>query len=309
MIYTITLNPTLDITFIVDRIEQEGSYKACEVIKTPGGKGINVSRALMSMGVDSICMGLMGGFPGEEATELLQREGLILQMVKIANDTRTNVVILGREDCKELIIRAEGPLVVEEETRKLTDLFLRIVHSPEILVLSGSLPPSVNSDIYYSLIKGAKERGALVVLDTSGEPLELGVKALPDLIKPNRKELEGLAGRDFSDEGEMIDYCRELNSKGIPRVLVSMGHEGAILVTGQGVWRGTVPAIDEDSVGAGDSMVAGFVIGLTQAKTIEETFRTALACSVSAVLNSGPWLSEPETYKKACSMIEVTRIL
>lgn len=308
MIYTITLNPTLDITFVLDRIEPEGSYKAREVIKTPGGKGINVSRALMAMGVDSICMGLMGGFPGEEATELLQQEGLILQMVKIASDTRTNVVILGREDCRELIIRAEGPMVKEEETKRLTDLFLRIVHSPEILILSGSLPPSVNSDIYYSLIKGAKERGALVVLDASGEPLELGVKALPDLVKPNKKELEGLAGRSFRDEGEMIDYCRELNSVGIPRVLVSMGHEGAILVTSEGVWRGTVPVIDEDSVGAGDSMVAGFVMGLTQMKTVEETFHTALACSVSAVLNSGPWLSEPESYKRACSMVEVKRI-
>lgn len=308
MIYTITLNPTLDITFVVDRVEPEGSFKAREVIKTPGGKGINVSRALMSMGVDSTCMGLMGGFTGAEATELLQQEGLILQMVKIANATRTNVVIFGREDCRELIIRAEGPIVEEEETRKLTDLFLRIAHSPEILILSGSLPPSVSSDIYHALIKGAKERGALVVLDASGEPLKLGINALPYLIKPNRRELEELAGRSFKDEDDIIGYCRELNETGVEHVLVSMGHEGAILITGDGAWRGIVPAIDEDSVGAGDSMVAGFVIGLTEMKTIEDTFHTALACSVSAVLNPGPWLSEPESYEKAYSMVEVKRI-
>ncbi|MBN1288537.1 MAG: 1-phosphofructokinase [Actinobacteria bacterium] len=307
MIYTITLNPTLDITYVVDRIEPEGSFKAREVIKTPGGKGINVSMALMAMGVDSICMGLMGGFSGEEATELLQKEGLILQMVKIANATRTNVVILGRDDCKELIIRADGPVVEEEETEKLTGLFLRIAHSPEILVLSGSLPRSVNSDIYRSLIRGAKERGAKVFLDASGEPLRLGIEAAPYLIKPNKRELEELAGRSFKDNDEIIDFCRNLNAGGIERVVVSMGAGGAILVTGEGVWRGTVPVVREDTVGAGDSMVAGFAVGLTRSESVEETFRTALAYSVSAVMNSGPWLTEPETYRKAYPLVRVER--
>ncbi|MBN2168284.1 MAG: 1-phosphofructokinase family hexose kinase, partial [Actinobacteria bacterium] len=291
MIYTITLNPTLDITYVVDSVKPEGSFKAREVIKTPGGKGINVSKALMSMGVDSTCMGLMGGYSGQEATELLQKEGLILQMVKIASDTRTNVVIFGRDNCSELIIRAEGPTVEEEETQKLADLFLRIANAPEVLVLSGSLPRSVRNDIYYSIIQGAKERGAKVFLDASGEPMKLGIEAVPYLIKPNKKELEELAGRTFKGEEEVIDYSHELNRSGIEMVLVSMGREGAILVTGEGTWKGVVPVIKEDTVGAGDSMVAGFAFGLTCSKSLEETFHMALAWSVSAVMNAGPWLT------------------
>ena len=165
MIYTVTMNPTLDITFELEEITFGEPVKAQRVIATPGGKGINVSRALRNMGVDSVAMGLLGGYRGEEVLDLLQKEGLILQVVKIKNPTRTNITILGLKDGNELAIRAAGPVVEEEETDRLVGLMLERAQAPEVLVLSGSLPPGVQPDIYRSLIGECRQKGIRVILD------------------------------------------------------------------------------------------------------------------------------------------------
>ncbi len=157
MIYTVTLNPTLDITFELEEILFGEPVKAVGVTRTPGGKGINVSRALRNMGVDSVAMGLLGGYRGEEVLDLLQKEGLILQVVKIKNETRTNITILGKKDGRELSIRAAGPLVETEETERLTEMLLEKAQAPEVLVLSGSLPKGVKADIYHAIITEGKK--------------------------------------------------------------------------------------------------------------------------------------------------------
>jgi len=150
MIYTVTLNPTLDITYVLDKFEFGEPVKAVQVLKSPGGKGINVSRALRAMGTDSVTMSVAGGHVGDEVLDLLQAEGLILQIVRIKNETRTNVIIIGQRDGKELMIRAAGPPVEKTETERISNLVFQIAQAPEVLVLSGSLPPGVQDDIYYS---------------------------------------------------------------------------------------------------------------------------------------------------------------
>jgi 1-phosphofructokinase family hexose kinase len=308
MIYTITLNPTLDITYVLERIEFGEAVRAKEVIKTPGGKGINVSRALRSMGVESVAMGMMGGYAGEEAINLLQQEGLILQIVRIKNETRTNVIVIGDQDDRELMIRAEGPVVDTRETERLTDFFFRLSGAPDAVVLSGSLPRGVPEDVYYSIIEKGKARGAIVVLDASGEPFKQGIEAGPSLIKPNREELEELAGEKLETEDDVIAFCRKLLNKGIMMIAVSLGEDGALLVTADYVLKGKVPKQEGDTVGAGDSMVAGLLIGLIEDKPIEETFRMGLACGVSAVANHGPGLCEPVSFEKLLPGVRVERL-
>jgi 1-phosphofructokinase family hexose kinase len=282
--------------------------RALEVLKSPGGKGINVSRALRAMGTDSVAVAMIGGYVGEEVLDLLHGEGLILQIAKIKSDTRTNVIVLGQSDNKELVIRAAGPPVADTETEKVTNLIFQIAQAPEILVLSGSLPPGVDDDIYYSITMEGKSRGSKVVIDSEGPPLAEGVKASPYLIKPNIMELEELADRTLDGEREVIDYARTLNARGVEIVVVSLGDRGALLVTGDTALRGTVPAVQADTVGAGDSMVAGLVMGLVQGLPLERVFRIGLASSVSAVLNDGPGLAEPETFAKAFPQVKVELI-
>jgi len=308
MIYTITLNPTLDITYVLEEISFGEPVTALEVLKSPGGKGINVSRALRSMGMDSVATTIVGGYAGEEFLDLLQKEGLILQVVKIGSETRTNVVVYGRDDGKELVIRAAGPPVEETETEKISSFIFDVAGNPEVLVLSGSLPPGVKDDIYFHLIKEAKLRGIRTVLDSDGEPFRHGIEAGPYLIKPNLAELKWLAGGELGDEKAVLEYCGGLVDDGVEIVAVSLGGGGAMMVTHKGAWKGTVPAVAENTVGAGDSMVAGLLIGIVQSRPLEEVFHTGLACGVSAVMNPGPGLCEPDTYKEVYPKIEVQKI-
>src|SRR5450830_538752 len=308
MIYTVTLNPTLDITYVLERISFGEMVKALEVLKSPGGKVINVSRALRSIGMDSVATTIVGGYVGEEVLDLLQKEGLILQIVKIDNETRTNVVVYGRKDEKELVIRAAGPPVKDTETEKIISFIFNVAISPELLVLSGSLPPGVKKDIYFSVIKEARSRGIKVLLDSYGEPFRFGVEAGPYLIKPNRVELQYLAGRELRDEAAIREYCESLLENGLEVVVVSLGRDGAMMVTREGTWKGNVPVIAENTVGAGDSMVAGLLMGIVQSKPLEEMFRMGLACGVSAVMNPGPGLCEPGTYKEAYPEVEVQEV-
>lgn len=308
MICTLTLNPALDITYVLEKVDFGDPERALEVIKTPGGKGINVSRALEGLGVESITMGLVGGFVGEEVLALVQDAGLRPRGIKIRNETRANVIILGKNDGRELAIRAEGPLVERAETNRLIWILLEETQECEFMVLSGSLPLGVSDNIYYSLIEVGKESNIKFILDTSGTPLRKGIEAGPYLIKPNLQELRNLAGEELADDESIIEFGMELSAKGIEVVVVSLGGDGAIMISGDEAWRGRVPFIPGDTVGAGDSMVAGMVMGLVERESLESVFRRGLACGFSAVANSGPGLCEPDTYRRGLEEASVERI-
>lgn len=306
MIYTVTLNPTLDITYLLEGFSFERPLQAIGAQKSPGGKGINVSRALRGMGDDSVAIGLIGGFTGQEVRALLLHEGLDLRFIEIANETRTNVVLLGRDDGRELVIRSAGPAVSAEESGEFIDLIFDVVQPPGYLVLSGSIPPGIRDDVYADLISQGKARGMKTVLDSDGKALEEGVKAGPDLIKPNREEMERLAGRELADRDDVVSFAREVVAGGVEAVAVSLGRRGALMVDSRGAWLGEVPPIDnEDTVGAGDSMVAGLLMGLSRSLPLQEAFRMGLACGVSAVLNPGPVLCTPATYAEALKRVKV----
>ena len=308
MIYTVTLNPTLDITYFLERLSFGEVARALEVERTPGGKGINVSRALHAMGVDSIAMGLVGGYSGNEVLSRLQDEGIILQIVRIDDETRTNIVILGRDDGRELVIRSAGPPVEPAAVERIRYLLFGEAQRPEAVVLSGSLPPGVGDDTYATLIAEGTSIGSLMILDAEGECLRKGIEAHPHLIKPNRIELEGLAGRRLGGDREILEFASELNSSGIRVVAVSLGGDGALLVTREEAWRGYVPEVEADTVGAGDSMVAGLVLGMTRGETPEQTLRMGLAYSLSAVMNSGPGLTQPAIHERAYELVRVERM-
>ncbi len=309
MIYTVTLNPTLDITYVVEELKPDETNIASQVIKGPGGKGINVSRALHNMRVDSLALALIGGFTGTEVEFLLHKEGLLLWLVRISNETRTNVVVLNQADGTEMNITAQGPRIKPVEHQTLTRILDEITQSPGHLVLSGSLPPAVHPDIYDHLIRKAKSKGLTAVLDTSGEPLRAGIMSGPDLIKPNRRELENLVGRELESEDALLEAAASVVASGVGTVVVSLGEDGALMVDAEHAWRGRGPKIQgQETVGAGDSMVAGLLMGMLGEKPKEEIFRTGLACGTAAVMSPGQQLVKPGTFKRALPRIKVEEI-
>ncbi len=309
-IYTVTLNPTLDITYTIEEFVFGQPVKASQMVKCPGGKGINVSLALHAMGTESVAVALIGGHTGEEVRETLREMGLNFQFIKIENETRTNVIVLSRRDGRELIIRSAGPGVREKETEEVRALISRVARPPGFLVLSGSLPPGIKDDIYASLVAYGKSQGMKTALDADGDALRKGIQACPHLIKPNVEELSRLAGRSLSGVEEILDYARELVKGGVDTVAVSMGGEGGLLVNKYGAWLGEVEKVPrEETVGAGDSMLAGLITAMIQGKSTQEILFMGLAYGVSAVLNTGPGLCEPKTYAKARQMVKVRRLL
>lgn len=308
MLYTVTMNPTMDLTFVTERIAFGEPLRALQVQRTPGGKGINVSRALRSMEIDSVALAMVGGFVGDELVFLLREEGLDLEVVRLEGDTRVNVVVLGEEDKSELAIWAMGPEVTESELQQMVELMLSREGAVDLLVLSGSLPPGVDDGFYQRVIVEAGRRGIRTVLDSRGEPLKKGVEGAPYMIKPNLDELSGLAGRSLSGDDEVVGFAKELLGAGVVLVVVSMGRHGALMISHEGVWKGKVLPLAEDTVGAGDSMVAGLVAGITRGLPVDKAFHEGLAFSLSAVMNEGPGLTEPKTYGEAYSLVRIDKV-
>ncbi len=306
MIHTVTLNPTLDITYVLAELRTEANNVALEVIKTPGGKGINVSRALHNMGVSSLALGLIGGFTGVEVEHLLKQEGLELRMVSIANETRTNIYILNQQDSTELSITTLGPAITPPEHEELIGAIGEICRSPGYLVLSGSVPPRVEPQVYEELIASAKAEGMVTVLDSAGKPLAAGLRAGPDIIKPNRGELESLVGKELATVSETAAAGRVLVEGGVGMVVISLGHDGAVLVTEEAALHATGPVVTgHQTTGAGDSMVAGLLVAHSQGLSPVEMLRLAVGYGTAAVINPGPNLTQPDILEKVLPEIQV----
>lgn len=309
MIYTVTLNPTLDITYVVSDLKADRNNQAKRVLKSPGGKGINVSRALHNMRTDSVALALIGGYTGTEVEYLLRKEGLLIWLVRISNETRTNVFILNERTGRELNVTSQGPQIKPTEHKTLLKMVNEVAHSPGYLVLSGSIPPALPSDIYGLLIRQAKKRGLFTVLDTSGEPLRACLSQKPHLVKPNRHELEQLVGRRLTSDAAVLRAASDIVADGVETVVVSLGEHGAMLVQKDRAFRGYGPAVDgRETVGAGDATVAGLLIALQQGKPAQECLRVGMACGTAAVMEPGPQLCKPASFKRALPLIRVEEI-
>lgn len=274
MIYTVTLNPSVDYIVEVEELTLGGLNRMKRDMKLPGGKGINVSRVLKQLGVDSTATGFLGGFTGGYIEQWLRQEGIAGSFVQIADDTRINIKLKAGEETE---INGAGPEITDSETAALLQK-LDALKPGDIVVLSGSAPPSLGGDIYARLIAGCKRKGAEFVIDTTGQALKAALSEGPLLVKPNHHELAELFDTEISTREEIITYGRKLLEGGARHVLVSMAGEGALFITEQGVYHASAPAGQvKNSVGAGDSMIAGFVGTLSLTGNALEAFRAGVA--------------------------------
>ncbi len=213
MIYTITLNPALDRTLWVQRVHDDVSNRILEEKSFAGGKSIDVSRVLKNLEMDNIALGFVGGFAGRELEGRLLNDGIQGDFVRVSGETRTNIIIHEKETGKQLAFNARGPEIMPSELMQFVEL-LEALPCPDLVAIGGSLPPGVSPEIYRRIITQVKKCQAKVVLDVDGDALRQGLKALPNVIKPNIHELSELVGRELKEMDEIVAAAREINQAG-----------------------------------------------------------------------------------------------
>lgn len=283
MIYTVTLNPSIDYIVYPDKEIELGKLNRFDKNdKFPGGKGINVSRILKELDKDSVALGFLGGFTGEFINSKLVELSIDTQFIKVDEDTRINVKIKGENETE---INGAGPFVdadkQEAMLKQMDDL-----QAGDVVILSGSKPASLPADFYQILIKRIADKEASFVIDTTGKELMQSLGMKPLLAKPNLHELESLYSVEINENADLIHYGNDLLLKGAQNVIVSMGKDGAVLFSEKGIYHGKAQAGKLiNSVGAGDSMVAGFVGQYQDTKDPVEAFRYSLACGSATAYN------------------------
>ncbi|GMB09677.1 fructose-1-phosphate kinase [Thermolongibacillus altinsuensis] len=274
MIYTCTLNPSVDYVVELTDFHFGELNRATKTAFFPGGKGINVSRVLKRLGVDNTAFGFIGGFTGNFITDALKKEQIHCDFVEVDGDTRINIKLKASIETE---INGQGPLVSDKDQQQLIDRIERLQEG-DFLVLAGSLPPSLPAHFYITMMETAKKKGVHVVVDTSGDALKQAIANKPFLVKPNQFELGELFETTIRSHEEIITYGKKLIEDGVEHVIVSLAGDGAFFFHKDMTLFATVPkGVVKNSVGAGDSMVAGFLAAYVNGKSLEEAFRYSVA--------------------------------
>jgi 1-phosphofructokinase len=284
MIYTLTLNPSLDYIVEVEQVTLGQLNRTKNETKFPGGKGINVSQVLKRLDVDSKALGFLGGFTGDYIEEFLISKDIQTDFVRVNEDTRINVKVKSETETE---INAKGPTITTENFEALKEK-IRALTSEDVLILAGSIPSTMPASTYEELVRICNENGTKFVVDAEGELLKKVLPLHPFLIKPNHHELGDLFDTVISSCEEVIPYGKELIELGAQNVIVSLAEKGAVLINKDIAIIATVPKGEvKSSVGAGDSMVAGFIATYEKTKSIEEAFRFSVAAGSATAFSIG----------------------
>ena len=308
MIYTVTLNPALDRAIWINKIRYDDPNRIKKEKKYAGGKGIDVSRVLTHLGVHNRALGFLGGYTGMEIEGILLEEGVYCDFTSISNETRTNIVLNVKESNQQLLLSAPGAAVKPVE---LTSFFktLENLQSVEFVAFSGSLPPGLSPVIYERALEIVKSKGGRTFLDTDGENLKIGIAGKPHMIKPNIHELSRLVGRKLSALGEIVRAAVEVQQSGIEIVLVSIGARGIILVSEKEKYHAVPPQVKVvNTIGAGDSAVAGFIYGLTHRFSLKDCLTYAVAAGTATTLHPGTALAEQKDVEALAKEIKFQAI-
>jgi 1-phosphofructokinase len=284
MIYTLTLNPSVDYIVELDQVILGGLNRTKNDTKFPGGKGINVSRVLKRLDMNSKCLGFIGGFTGEYINNYLKNEQIETGFVRVNGDTRINVKLKSENETE---INGKGPNITEADFEALKEN-IRKLTSEDLLVLAGSIPSTMPATTYEELVKICNENGTKFVVDAEGDLLKNVLPYKPFLVKPNHHELGELFNTSISTCEEVIPYGKKLVEMGAENVIVSLADKGAVLINKELTLMASVPKGKmQSSVGAGDSMVAGFLAIYEKTKNVREAFRYSVASGSATAFSIG----------------------
>lgn len=290
MIYTVTFNPAIDYIARVEKLTLGETNRTCGETIHPGGKGINVSVVLKRLGVETVALGFIGGFTGAAIADMLRDTGITTDFIACEGNTRINVKL---KEQVETEINGKGVIVKEGEMKELYGK-LSALDNGDWLVLAGSIPSGMSENLYADIMGTLSCKDVKVVVDATGELLRRTLIYKPFFIKPNIRELEELFGVEIDSDEKVLVYARKLIELGAQNVAVSMGGKGALLVTSGGeTYRYASPKGKViDTVGAGDSLVAGFIAGYVQTGSYSEAFRTGVATGSATAFSV--WLAEKD---------------
>ncbi|WP_373180188.1 1-phosphofructokinase [Enterococcus durans] len=303
MIYTVTLNPSIDFIVKVDGLKLGDLNRMKEDFKLPGGKGINVSRILKRMDKESTALGFLGGFTGNFISEWLKEEQINTAFTNVQSDTRINIKL---KSDTETEINGLGPVLSEKEIEDLKQV-MNNVKKGDIVVLSGSTPASLRNGFYQELIEIIRGKEAEFVIDTTGDDLKDALAKRPLLIKPNNHELAELYHTEFKSIEDILPYGKKLLEEGAQNVLISMAGDGALLFTKDGAYQSNVLVRPlKNSVGAGDSMIAGFIGSYSKDQDPVEAFKWGVACGSATAFSDD--LATKALIDELIPEVEITKI-
>jgi len=288
VIVTVTLNPAIDQTLVLDRFVAGDTLRVRSGRFDPGGKGINVSRVVKELGGQTVAMGFAPGGLGRYIEHTLKSEGIECDFVHTKGETRTNITIVDETRHMQTILSDPGPETDERFVEQLLTKLRKRLKANDWLVVAGSIPPPLSPDIYAEMISMARERWVHTVLDADGPALVAGVAAKPEMVKGNRRELERLLGRHLDDEESTLEAAHILRGMTIRTAVVTRGREGAVAESDEGSWRSLAPRVRAVSaVGSGDAFLAGVVHSLSRGGRMEDALRLGVAAGTAAVLTPG----------------------
>jgi 1-phosphofructokinase family hexose kinase len=315
VIITVTANAAVDKTLTVHNFQTGFRHRASESLTLPGGKGVNIARALKTLGQPVIVTGLVGGRAGQQIVEGLQRENILNDLVHIGGESRTSTAVVDPTAVTQTEIIEYGPVVTPQEIAAIFDKAEYLAKGARFVILAGSLPRKVPEDFYTSVMQRIRRHRCFIVLDSAGEPLRLGMRGRPHLVTPNLREAEDLVGHEFHDEQDVIDASG---------MICDMGARNTIIKTSYGcvarfqigrrhrVFRGSITPLESvvSTVGSGDAFLAGFVSARFQKLDLPECLRLALATGAANTQRYGAGvldLDEAERLLDTTEIIEVQR--
>jgi 1-phosphofructokinase family hexose kinase len=313
MILTVTLNAAIDRTLAVPNFHVGRRHRAVEQTAVAGGKGVNVARALKSLGRPVLASGTAGGGTGARIIELLDDEGIANDFVRIQEESRMSTAVIDPTDGLTTEINERGPALSNAERERVVERILYLAQGAQIVVLCGSLPRNVPVELYGQLIEELRRLAVTTVLDTEGEPLRVGTRACPDLVSPNLTEAEELVGHEFADDEDRLNGVREIVALGARNAIITYESGCVALLGGDSTervaYRVTVePREPLSAIGAGDAFLAGYVSGLYEGRRPEECLRFGTACGAESVRHVGAGVIDPREVERLLPEVTVERL-
>ena len=309
MIYTITLNPSIDLQYLVDEFKYNSVIRSDSLLKDLGGKGFNVSHVLKVLKIPSTALGFVGGNNGRFLFEKLNKLDITHDLSWISAESRINTTILHKSLKNHIKINAPGPIISKSEQDDLMEKISNLAKVGDWFIFSGSLPLCGNDKYYAQLIEIVTKKGARTVLDSSGIPLTEGIKSKPYLVKPNQDEIKDLTGINPITTKKIVQAIRLVHKVGPEIVCLSLGKQGAIISKGKEILLGSPPVIEEvNPTGAGDALVAGIVTGLDKQQSLASVLQLGIACGSVAACQAGTGFGTIDTITEMARNVKITSI-
>ncbi len=308
MVLTVTLNPTIDRVYFIDSFKTGKLHRVNKVSRSAGGKGINVARVANILGSKTAATGFVGGYTGEFIKSETLKLGIENLFTQISGETRTSVNITDSDGLSSEILE-EGPEISAEEKNSFTKLFSSIINDYDIVCASGSLPKGLSPDIYKEIVSIAKEKGKKIIVDTSGKALEEILEAAPYMVKPNGEEISEQMKKDILTDEDIKEALNFLKEKGVKVPFISLGKDGAAALIDECCYKFIVPEVKVvNTVGSGDSTVAGVCAGLDMGLSLEKAIRLGMASGIANTQFKETGIVTKELVEKFYNFVKVKKM-